>query len=175
MSSKLLFEIIEMFGSTLLKVLPVTIALALIFSVLSHFWACNPGTPWWRKKELVTDLCYWFFVPLFARVFRIGFLTLGASVFFGIKDPDALIAFFDDGHGPLATLPLWVQAILFLVASDFMLYWAHRMFHGGAFWKYHAIHHSSEELDWISAARFHPVNLFLGTIAVDVILLLAGI
>lgn len=175
MSSKLLFEIIEMFGSTLLKVLPVTIALALIFSVLSHFWACNPGTPWWRKKELVTDLCYWFFVPLFARVFRIGFLTLGASVFFGIKDPDTLIAFFDDGHGPLATLPLWLQAILFLVASDFMLYWAHRMFHGGAFWKYHAIHHSSEELDWISAARFHPVNLFLGTIAVDVILLLAGI
>jgi len=34
--------------------------------------------------------------------------------------------------------------------------------------KYHAIHHSSEDLDWISAARFHPVNLFLGTILVDV-------
>ena len=49
-----------------------------------------------------------------------------------------------------------------------MLYWLHRLFHGGGFWKYHAIHHSSEELDWISAARFHPVNLFLGTIAVDV-------
>jgi len=27
---------------------------------------------------------------------------------------------------------------------------AARMFHGGAFWKYHAIHHSSEDLDWIS-------------------------
>ena len=56
-----------------------------------------------------------------------------------------------------------------------MLYWLHRLFHGGGFWKYHAIHHSSEDLDWISAARFHPVNLFLGTIAVDVILLMAGI
>ena len=56
-----------------------------------------------------------------------------------------------------------------------MLYWLHRMFHGGGFWKYHAIHHSSEELDWISAARFHPVNLMLGTITVDVILLMAGI
>ena len=31
------------------------------------------------------------------------------------------------------------------------------------------------ELDWISAARFHPANLFLGAIAVDVLLLLAGI
>ena len=72
-------------------------------------------------------------------------------------------------------LPLWFQAVLFLVLSDFMLYWLHRMFHGGGFWKYHAIHHSSEDLDWISAARFHPVNLFLGTIVVDVILLMAGI
>jgi sterol desaturase/sphingolipid hydroxylase (fatty acid hydroxylase superfamily) len=164
-----------MLGETVLKVVPVTLVLALVFSVLSYFWACNPGSPWWRKKELVTDLCYWFFVPLVARVVRIGLLVLGASVFFNIRGPDQLIAFYDNGHGPLATLPLWVQALMFLVASDFLLYWTHRMFHGGGFWKYHAIHHSSEELDWISAARFHPVNLFLGTIAVDVLLLLAGI
>jgi sterol desaturase/sphingolipid hydroxylase (fatty acid hydroxylase superfamily) len=49
------------------------------------------------------------------------------------------------------------------------------MFHRGGFWKYHAIHHSSEDVDWISAARFHPVNLLLGTIGIDVVLLLAGI
>jgi len=149
--------------------------LALVFSVLSYFWACNPGGPWWRKRELITDACYWFFVPVFARVLRIGLLILGASVVFGIKDADGLIAFYDNGHGPLSELPLWCQAILFLVASDFMLYWLHRMFHGGAFWKYHAVHHSSEDLEWISAARFHPVNLFIGTITVDVILLMAGI
>jgi sterol desaturase/sphingolipid hydroxylase (fatty acid hydroxylase superfamily) len=65
--------------------------------------------------------------------------------------------------------------IIFVVASDFLLYWIHRGFHRPAMWKYHAIHHSSEELEWISAARFHPVNIFLGTVAVDVALLLAGI
>ena len=48
-------EIVEMLGQTLAKVVPVTIALALVFSVLAHFWACNPGRPWWRKRELVTD------------------------------------------------------------------------------------------------------------------------
>jgi sterol desaturase/sphingolipid hydroxylase (fatty acid hydroxylase superfamily) len=37
------------------------------------------------------------------------------------------------------------------------------------------VHHSSEDLDWISAARFHPINILFGSIAVDVILLLAGI
>ena len=70
---------------------------------------------------------------------------------------------------------MWLQAALFLAAADFMMYWLHRMFHGGGFWKYHAIHHSSEDVDWISAARFHPVNLLLGTIGVDVVLLTAGI
>ena len=168
-------EILVMLGQTIEKVVPITIVLALVFTVLAHFWACNPAAPWWRKRELVTDIVYWFFVPVFARVFRIGLMVLGASVVFDIHDADGLIAFYDDGHGPLAQLPLWVQAALFLLLSDFMLYWLHRMFHGGGFWKYHAIHHSSEDLEWISAARFHPVNLLIGTISVDVILLMAGI
>src|SRR5271156_6642114 len=173
--SNLPLEVVEMLGQTIAKVVPITIALALVFSVLSYFWACNPGTPWWRKRELVTDICYWFFVPLFARVLRIGLLVLGAGVVFHIHDADELIAFYDNGHGPLAALPLWLQALLFLVMSDFMLYWLHRMFHGTGLWKYHAVHHSSEELEWISAARFHPINLFFGAVLADVALLLIGI
>lgn len=106
---------------------------------------------------------------------RIGLLVLGAALVFGIHGADALVDFYSNGHGPLAQLPLWVQVVVFVVASDFLLYWAHRGFHRPALWKYHAIHHSSEELDWISAARFHPVNIFLGSVAVDVVLLLAGI
>jgi sterol desaturase/sphingolipid hydroxylase (fatty acid hydroxylase superfamily) len=170
-----LLEVLHMFGETILKVVPITLGLAVLFTVLTHFWACNPGKPWWRKTEIVTDICYWIFVPVFCRVLRIGLLVLGAAVVFRIHDPDALIAFYENGHGPLASLPLWAQAVLFVVVSDFMLYWLHRMFHGTDFWKYHAVHHSSEELEWISAARFHPVNLFIGTITVDVVLLTAGI
>ncbi|WP_315775478.1 MULTISPECIES: sterol desaturase family protein [unclassified Bradyrhizobium] len=173
--SGLPWEVALMLGQTIEKVLPITLVLAVVFSVLSHFWACNPGKPWWQKRELVTDVVYWFFVPVFARVLRIGFLVLGASVLFKIRDADELIAFYENGHGPLAQLPEWLQGMLFLVLSDFMLYWTHRLFHGGEFWKYHAVHHSSEDLEWISAARFHPINLILGTIAVDVILLMAGI
>src|SRR5882724_2556106 len=89
-------EIVEMLSQTMAKVVPVTIALALLFSVLAHFWACNPGTPWWRKRELVTDIGYWFLVPLFARVFRIGLLVVAAAMVFGIHDADELIAFYDN-------------------------------------------------------------------------------
>jgi sterol desaturase/sphingolipid hydroxylase (fatty acid hydroxylase superfamily) len=112
---------------------------------------------------------------LFARYLRIGLLVMGAAVLFGITTADGLVEFYDDGHGPLAQMPLWAQAAIFLVGSDFMMYWLHRGFHRPTLWKYHAVHHSSEELDWISAARFHPINIFLGSVASDVVLLLAGI
>ena len=162
-------------GQTTMRLLPILLVFGIVFAVLSYFSPCNPGKPWWRKRELVTDLAYWFFIPLVARYFRIGLLVLGAAWLFGITTPEGLVAFYDDGHGPLAQLPLWVQAAIFLVASDIMMYWLHRGFHRPAMWRYHAVHHSSEDLDWISAARFHPVNIFLGTVLTDVVLLLAGI
>jgi len=167
--------VIHSMGVTVVKILPVSIALGLVFTVLTHFWACNPGHPWWRKRELVTDLCYWFIIPLFARYLRIGLLVLGAAFIFNITTAEGLVEFYDDGHGPLAQLPLWLQAGIFLVGSDLMMYWIHRAFHRRPMWKYHAVHHSSEDLDWISAARFHPVNIFLGSVATDVVLLIAGI
>ena len=43
--SNLPSEIVEMLGQTIAKVVPVTIALALLFSALAHFWTCNPGRP----------------------------------------------------------------------------------------------------------------------------------
>src|SRR5438874_5773462 len=109
--SNLPLEIVEMFGQTIAKVVPITIVLAIVFSVLSYFWSVNPGAPWWRKRELVTDICYWFFVPLFARVLRVCLLVLAAGVVFNIHDADALIAFYVNGHRPLSELPLWAQGL----------------------------------------------------------------
>ena len=50
------FAVVHSIGVTVVKILPVSIALAAAFTVLSYFFACNPGQPWWRKRELVTDL-----------------------------------------------------------------------------------------------------------------------
>src|ERR1044072_3024361 len=100
--SSLPLEILQMFGQTIAKVVPITIVLALLFSVLSHVWVCNPGAPWWRKREIVTDICYWFFVPLITRVVRIGLLVLGAAVVFNIHDADERIAFYENEIGRAA-------------------------------------------------------------------------
>ena len=170
-----LFAVVHSMGVTVFKLLPITLALGAGFALLSWFWACNPGRPWWRKRELLTDACYWIIIPLFARYLRIGMLVLGAGLLFGITSADGLVAFYEYGHGPLSHLPLALHVVIFLLGSDVMNYWIHRGFHRGTMWKYHAVHHSSEELDWLSAARFHPVNIFLGSVATDVVLLVAGI
>jgi sterol desaturase/sphingolipid hydroxylase (fatty acid hydroxylase superfamily) len=170
-----LLSLLDVAGQTLLKLVPITIVLGAVFAVLTQWSACNPGRPWWRKREIVTDLLYWFLIPLCARFARIGLMVVGAALLFDIHGADALIAFYDNGFGPLAAMPLWGQIVAFLVASDLALYWLHRLYHGAVLWKYHAVHHSSAEVEWISAARFHPVNILFGTVLVDAALLLAGI
>ena len=170
-----LIAVVVTVGETLMKNVPISIALAAVFTILTQFWACNPGKPWWHKRDLMTDLCYWFFIPVITRLLRIGLLVTAAALIFGITTSDGLIAFYENGHGPLAALPLVAQGIIFLIGEDFIMYWSHRWFHGKTFWKWHAVHHSTEELEWISAARFHPINLFFGAVLADVVMLLIGI
>ncbi|WP_246672129.1 MULTISPECIES: sterol desaturase family protein [unclassified Mesorhizobium] len=58
--------------------------------------------------------------------------------------------------------PLWLQAIEALIIADIGFYLAHRAFHAVPFlWRFHAIHHSIEEMDWLAAHRVHPVDQIL--------------
>src|SRR6266705_2230434 len=170
----LITTLVSEFSKTLVGIAPYVVAAAILFPVLSWRFACNSGQPWWRRDGLATDVCYWFVIPVFTRFLRIGLMAAGAALLFGIHGAQELVAFYDNGHGPVAELPFWIQVLIYLLVSDFLLYWIHRLFHGVALWRYHAIHHSPEDVDWISAARFHPINLTLGTVLVDVVLLLAG-
>ena len=161
--------VLQVAGQTIIKIVPITIALGIVFALLTHWSACNPGQPWWRKREIVTDVCYWFLIPLGARFVRIGLMVMGAAYIYNIHGADALIKFYDNGFGPLADyaamgagdhLPGRVGLPAVLVPP--------RSIMARSLWKYHAVHHSSEEVDWISAARFHPVNILFGTVLVDV-------
>ena len=104
MNEELLAVVVDI-GRMFMKSIPISLALAAVVTVLIQFWACNPGRPWWRKRDLVTDLCYSFFIPVVTRFFRIGLLVAGAAAFFHITTADGLIAFYENGHGPLAALP----------------------------------------------------------------------
>jgi sterol desaturase/sphingolipid hydroxylase (fatty acid hydroxylase superfamily) len=60
----------------------------------------------------------------------------------------------------VAAQPLWLQFIAILLLVDFMTYWVHRAFHRyPLLWNFHAIHHSSRQLDWLAGSRMHLVDV----------------
>lgn len=55
--------------------------------------------------------------------------------------------------------PLWLHAVEVVLLSDLLIYWGHRLQHRVPFlWRFHAVHHSAEHLDWLAAHREHPVD-----------------
>jgi sterol desaturase/sphingolipid hydroxylase (fatty acid hydroxylase superfamily) len=71
---------------------------------------------------------------------------------------------------------VWVQITVAFLVADFLSYWIHRAYHYfPALWAFHVVHHTSEELDWLSTSRLHPVSQILDTAMVAGILLLLGI
>lgn len=64
--------------------------------------------------------------------------------------------------GVLRGRPLWAQALVLLLVLDFFFYAMHRLKHRwGWWWRLHETHHSSIDLDWLSSARFHPLEKVL--------------
>ncbi|MDC1142368.1 sterol desaturase family protein [Planctomycetota bacterium] len=49
-----------------------------------------------------------------------------------------------------------LQFVLVVATVDFTNYWVHRSFHSfPLLWRFHAIHHSAREMDWLAGSRQH--------------------
>ena len=58
--------------------------------------------------------------------------------------------------------PGWLQFLEILLLFDFFGYVFHRAMHKIPWlWRFHRIHHSSQEMDWLVNARVHPVDKVL--------------
>src|SRR5581483_10231011 len=117
------------------------------------------------RRGFWTDLVDGGFTPLVTRALTRVSVILAvvpvALLIYGRLDKELLL----HGFGPASRLPVWQQAVVMLAIADFIGYWMHRWFHGRRLWRFHAVHHSSVDLDWLSAVRLHPVNDALMRIA----------
>lgn len=78
-------------------------------------------------------------------------------------------------QGWVQSLPVWAQVILLIICADFVLYWTHRSFHEvPRLWRFHAVHHSAEYMDWMAGSRTHVVQTFTDRCLVMVPLYLLG-
>jgi len=87
-----------------------------------------------------------------ATSFLLGVLIIGITMTAGSLVPVPVRA-------AVQGQPYWMQIVEVIVLADIGVYVAHRAFHAVPWlWKFHAIHHSSEELDWLSTWRVHPLD-----------------
>ncbi len=157
--------------------IPVMIGLAIAFTILALFESqkSSPGKVWWRNPGLATDITYGLLHAVAGPYFRLPALMVMVALLSGVMSKPELEDYFAHGRGPLSQLPFWWQAAIYVIGSDFLLYWIHRIFHGAAMWRFHASHHSAQEVDWTTTYRFHPVNLMLQPSLVAVIMITLGI
>lgn len=104
------------------------------------------------RKGWVTDLQHFFVSHLFVQL--LTYLSLWpATIFFaGLTGPGL--------HQIVQAQPLWLQALEVMVVADLSEYGIHRLFHAVPWmWRFHAVHHSVEHMDWIAGSRLHLVDI----------------
>ena len=72
---------------------------------------------------------------------------------------------------------LWlpVQVLLIMFFADLVQYWVHRAYHEIPWlWKLHAVHHSSEHMDWLAGSRIHLAETIIDRAMVMIPLYLLG-
>jgi sterol desaturase/sphingolipid hydroxylase (fatty acid hydroxylase superfamily) len=84
-------------------------------------------------------------------------------------------AFQRDFQHAVAAQPLWLQFVEILLAVDLVTYWVHRAFHAVPWlWNFHAIHHSSLQMDWLAGSRMHLVDVVVTRAAAFIPVFLMG-
>ena len=103
------------------------------------------------RPGIALDLMHFVFSGIIIRVGLV--LVVAAAVAAGDwVTPEAVSTW-------AASQPLWLQVLLCIVIADLGFYAAHRLMHEVPWlWNFHAIHHSSEQLDWLASFRVHPVD-----------------
>ncbi len=107
------------------------------------------------RKGIFVDLAYYFLSGLLPAVLLsvpIAFLAL----FVRNLIPESFLAM-------TAALPLGARVTAGLVAGEVGYYWGHRWCHEIPFlWRFHAIHHSAEDVDFLVNSRAHPLDMVFG-------------
>ncbi len=141
------------------------VVLVAVFVPMEKLFALHPRRVF--RKGWATDLVHFFVTNLFITA---GFLAAAAIL------TTVLRALLGDGLAHVVhAQPQWVQIAEGLLLAELLFYWAHRTSHHlGLLWRFHAIHHSITEMDWLAAARQHPLDAVFHRVFVAIPLFLLG-
>ncbi len=136
----------------------------ILFVFIEKLWPKYADQPILRP-EWRLDLWYFAFNHLAISVFLIAGHTFATRAF-GWAQNDTL-------REGIQSLPIPVQVLLLMLAADLVQYWVHRTFHEvPALWRFHAVHHCTETMDWLAGSRNHIVQILVDRSLVTVPLFL---
>jgi sterol desaturase/sphingolipid hydroxylase (fatty acid hydroxylase superfamily) len=122
-----------------------------VFIPLERWFALRREQPIFRHGWR-TDLVYFFVSALAVQWVTIATMKPAQVLFAWVLD--------EQWRTKIGNQPLFIQAIEILLITDFFQYWVHRAFHRIPFlWRFHAIHHSAERMDWLAGSRLHIVDI----------------
>jgi sterol desaturase/sphingolipid hydroxylase (fatty acid hydroxylase superfamily) len=131
-----------------------------IFRPLELAFPAKPTQGFFRR-HWQTDLCF-----LFGQYLLFNGMVFWVLAKLGPWIHAATPSAVRDG---VASLDAWLQLLLVIITGDVLIYWAHRLQHRVDFlWRFHSIHHSAEDLDWLAAHREHPVDSIYTVLIVNV-------
>jgi sterol desaturase/sphingolipid hydroxylase (fatty acid hydroxylase superfamily) len=152
-----------------IDVLRLTIWLVLlvaIFVPLERLFTLRPARIW--RPQIGVDLAWYFLNSLLPAAIIALPLSILASLLHGL-DP---LGFYS----AVGRIPFWWRVLLMLLVSDLGAYAYHRLSHHTPFlWRFHAIHHSAEHVDWLVNTRAHPVDIVFTRLAGLVPIYLLGL
>jgi sterol desaturase/sphingolipid hydroxylase (fatty acid hydroxylase superfamily) len=126
------------------------VLLVAIFVPLERLFALHPAKIW--RKQVGVDLAWYFINSLLPAAIIAVPLSILARSLRGI-DPGGL-------YSAVALWPLWLKLPVAFLVNDLGAYWGHRASHAHPLlWRFHAIHHSAEHLDWLVNTRAHPFDM----------------
>lgn len=134
----------------------------------------------WRKDQpqirplLVQDLFWLIFNGVYlGAIFGPAFTWINSQLASGFT----WLAGVDPGAVQLlSSWPMWSQVLLILVVRDFIEWNVHLMLHAvPLFWRFHRLHHSIINMDWIGNFRFHWGEIFIYQSIKALPLLLLGV
>jgi sterol desaturase/sphingolipid hydroxylase (fatty acid hydroxylase superfamily) len=104
------------------------------------------------RKAFLTDLGYYFINSLVPKLFLIVPMSMFAvALHYSVPSGWYL---------SVAGMPIWVRFGAAIMVGEFGTYWGHRWMHEiPILWRFHAIHHSAEEMDWLVNTRAHPLDM----------------
>lgn len=126
------------------------ILLALLLVPLERRYALRPRRL--LRAGLRTDLAYYFLTSLLPNRLLAAPLALLVLALPYLSPPG--------WRDWVAAQPLWLRVPAALLVAEIGFYWGHRWMHEvGWLWRFHAIHHSARDMDWLVNARAHPLDL----------------